>query len=102
MFMTENIEQDADAAEVVAEKKPVKRTTKPAVPVDADEVISAQGTVLFMTSDGGSWTTASGVTFSRTKPYQLVPPEEIEPLLTSGRFRRAEPLEVKNFYKIEL
>lgn len=100
--MTDDSLTTENAAEVVAEKKTTKRPTKSAAAVDAGEAIASKGTVLFMTSKGGSWTTPSGVKFTRDKPYQLVPPEEIEPLLISGRFRRAEALEVKNFYKIEL
>jgi hypothetical protein len=100
--MTDDNIKDADASAVVAEKKPVKRSAKPVATTKADEAIATNGTVLFMTSKGGSWTTPSGVTFSKDKPYQFVPPEEIESLLVSGRFRRAEPLEVKNFYKIDL
>lgn len=97
----ENIVSE-DAAQVVAEKKTTRKTTKPTQSADAADTISVKGTVLFMTSKGGSWTTPSGVKFTKEKPYQLVPPEEIEPLLISGRFRRAEALEVKNFYKIDL
>lgn len=99
--MDDNKNETTDSAAEVVEKKTVRKTTK-AISEDAVDTIAAQGSVLFMTSAGGSWTTPSGVTFSKTKPYQLVPAEEIEPLLSSGRFRRAEALEVKEFYNIEL
>lgn len=88
-----------DAAEVISnaagEKKPASKRKQPSTN-------AVTGTVLFMVNRTGSWTTPSGVSFTRQLPYQLVPDEEIEALLKSGRFRRAEPEEVRDFYNIEL
>lgn len=92
-----------DAGQVIQKKAPAKKSVKPKDnEIDAATHIAAGGSVLCMTSDLGSWTTPSGVVFNSIKPYQFVPVEEIEALLASGRFRRAEPAEVKEFYNIEL
>jgi hypothetical protein len=95
---------DSDAGEVITKKDPAKRAGKKVADFadDAISTIASGGSVLLMTSSGGSWTTPSGVEFKKEAPYQFVPAEEIESLLKSGRFRRAEPQEVKEFYKIEL
>lgn len=97
MSEVDNIVEDDKIVKKTAVKKPVKVQDDEPI-----ERISNNGSVLFMTSGGGSWTTPNGVTFSKERPYQLVGNDEVEALLTSGRFRRAEPQEVKDFYKIEL
>jgi len=92
-----------DASEAISKKaRPVKKAEEIEDAGEAIQTITSGGSVLLMTSSGGSWETPSGVVFDRERPYQFVPAEEIESLLKSGRFRRAEPEEVKAFYKIEL
>lgn len=100
--MTDETVVEGNAIEAISEKKHVAKKPVKKVAPKADDVIATKGAVLFMTSSGGSWATPSGVQFTASRPYQLVPAEEVESLLTSGRFRRAEPQEVKDFYNIEL
>lgn len=95
------METENQAIEEIS-KKPTAGRPRKSPATDAKEVISSNGTVLLMTSATGSWTTGKGVEFTQERPYQFVENDEIEPLIGSGRFRRADPEEVKNFYRIEL
>lgn len=98
----------ADAEEIISKKVVAKNSqVKPVVSKvgrvsETVKNLGRDGTVLMMTSAGGSWVTPSGTKFSKEFPYQFVPTEEIEPLIKTGRFRRADPDEVKDFYNIEL
>lgn len=47
---------------------------------------------------GAGWTTPSGVHFVKDHPYQVVPPEEIDSLLNTGRFEIATREEVLAYY----
>ena len=55
--------------------------------------------VMLVMLTGAGWVTASGADFSSTHPYQLVNEDEVDALLTTGRFRQASGEEVKRYYK---
>jgi hypothetical protein len=56
--------------------------------------------LLFM-KRGASWTTGSGVNFTREHPYQLVNESEIPTLLQEDRFIEASKEDVKKFYNLK-
>ena len=67
--------------------------------MDADKAILASKVAVFMKM-GGNYYTASGVKFTQEQPYQLMNAVEAYSLIEHGfgRFRLAEPEEVRDFY----
>lgn len=65
----------------------------------ADAIRNEEKTAVYMET-GWGWATASGSTFTRDNPYQMVPWSEANELFKTGRFRQASPDEVKSYYKI--
>jgi hypothetical protein len=93
-------------------EKPQKRVRKPAKEAIApkselaaafqayEEAVkeATGGRVLMkMERENQSFVTDSGVKFTRSQPYQLVPEHEVE-LLLKQNFRKAYPEEVTDFY----
>lgn len=63
----------------------------------ASNDVVTQKVVLKMVG-GAGWSTPSEVHFSKDHPYQVVPPEEIDSLLNTGRFEIATREEVLAYY----
>jgi len=66
---------------------------------DAADIVASEGEVMFMAT-GSSWSTPSGVRFSREAPFQFVVGAEMASLLQESRFRMATKQEVKEFYNL--
>lgn len=69
-------------------------------PVEVDPVQLEEKVLMFMRS-GAGWVTPSGLDFTPEHPYKLVPQSEVPALLSTERFRKASPDEVKRFYNGE-
>lgn len=67
-------------------------------PKEASPKVATGKTVLKMTH-GAGWMTPSEVHFSKDHPYQIVPPEEIDALISTGRFEISSREEVLAYYE---
>lgn len=82
------------ARKKAAEAKPKKESSGS----DGAKTEPFDNRVLVKMRSGGSWTTAEGVTFNRTHPFQLCSPFEAQNLCNQNRFRKATKDELKEFY----
>jgi len=64
------------------------------------KTMSKSQKVLLFFQYGIAYVTGENVKFTQEHPYQLVEPHEVESLISTGRFRRAAPDEVKEHYQI--
>lgn len=58
----------------------------------------AVGKFVLKMTGGAGWSTPSEVHFTKDHPYQVVPPEEVDSLLNTGRFEIATKEEVLAYY----
>jgi len=90
------------AAKKAPAAKPVPLSTESADSESADQIIASAPSMhmLFM-KRGASYITASGASFTRAHPYQLVNTHEYEMLLEtmSNRFSPADPEQVQKYYQ---
>jgi hypothetical protein len=56
--------------------------------------------VLILMKFGAGWMTPSGVSFTKDHPFQLVPTEEVEALLSNERFERAGAEDLQKYYQL--
>lgn len=105
----------APAKKTAAKKSPAKKAApKPLIenkefmeayaepPASAAEVIkSGPAKYLLYMKRGASYSTPSGVTFTKSHPFQLVDFGEMQALLAmpEDRFKEATPDEAKEYYK---
>ena len=65
-----------------------------------DLVVKKNTTLVHMKGDTGSWETPSGVKFTKKSPYQVVPVQEAQVLLSNRRFEQATAEDAKEFFGV--
>lgn len=84
--------------EQVIKEETAKINKESAEKILTDINVDPTKVLMKMERNNFSWTTRSGVIFTREHPFQLVPEPEVDELIREGGFRRADPKEVVVYY----